>query len=122
MVLRLIASRCTRVLSNQTCVLCSRSFSSLLYPLQPKHINPNHDALYEESLNNPERFWGDLAKQRLRWSKEFDTVMDCDMHKGKINWFLGGKLNVSGKLFGHSTESWGALIDLNFVKDFMVVS
>jgi len=63
-------------------------------------VDPNHDALYEESLNNPERFWGDLAMQRLRWSKEFDTVMDCDMHKGKISWFLGGKLNVSGKLCG----------------------
>ena len=30
--------------------------------------------------------------------KEFDTVMDCDMNKGKINWFLGGNLNVSGNL------------------------
>ena len=38
----------------------------------------------------------DLAKRRLRWMEEFDTVMDCDMNKGKINWFLGGKLNVSG--------------------------
>ena len=108
MVHRLITSCCTRVLSSQTRVLSSRSFSSPLYPLQPKHVDPNHDALYEESLNNPERFWGDLAKHRLRWSKEFDTVMDCDMHKGKISWFLGGKLNVSGTLSGPALAPLGS--------------
>ena len=66
--------------------------------IQPGHVDVNHDELYAESLNNPQRFWGDLAKRRLRWMKEFNTVMDCDMNKGKISWFLGGKLNVSGKL------------------------
>lgn len=73
-----------------------RTFSSTIYPIQPGHVDSNHDSLYAESINNPQRFWGDLAKRRLRWMKEFDTVMDCDMNKGKIGWFLGGKLNVSG--------------------------
>ena len=76
--------------------VCTRSLSSTIYPIQPGHVNGNHDELYAESINKPDQFWGDLAKRRLRWMKEFDTVMDCDMKKGKINWFLGGKLNVSG--------------------------
>lgn len=83
------------LLSRQKSVLC-RNLSSTIYPIQPGHVNTNHDALYEESINNPQLFWGELAKRRLRWMKEFDTVMDCDMSKGKISWFLGGKLNVSG--------------------------
>ena len=77
--------------------LC-RNLTSAVYPIQPGHVDVNHDVLYAESLNNPQRFWGDLAKRRLRWMKEFNTVMDCDMNKGKISWFLGGKLNVSGNI------------------------
>ena len=76
--------------------LCTRNLSSTIYPIQPGHVDGNHDELYAESINKPQQFWGDLAKRRLRWMKEFDTVMDCDVNKGKINWFLGGKLNVSG--------------------------
>ena len=85
------------LLSRRKSVVC-RNISSTIYPIQPGHVDGNHDELYAESINKPDQFWGDLAKRRLRWMKEFDTVMDCDMNKGKINWFLGGKLNVSGNL------------------------
>jgi acetyl-CoA synthetase len=61
-------------------------------------VTENHGAIYEESLNNPETFWGDLARNRLRWFKEFDQVMDCNMNEGRLSWFNGGKINVSGEL------------------------
>ena len=70
---------------------------SVSYPLQLSSVSENHGAIYEESLKNPEAFWGDLARRRLRWIKEFDQVMDCDMSKGSFKWFLGGVLNVAGK-------------------------
>ena len=47
-------------------------------------------------MENPERFWGSLARQSLNWIRDFDHVMDCDMEEGRIAWFLGGKLNVTG--------------------------
>lgn len=72
--------------------------SSVTYPLQLSSVTPNHAALYQESLKNPEGFWGDLARRRLKWFKEFDQVMDCDMNKGEFKWFIGGVINVSGKL------------------------
>lgn len=77
---------------------------SVSYPLQLSSVSENHSALYEESLRNPEAFWGDLARRRLRWTKEFDQVMECDMDKGEFKWFLGGVLNVSGEgsIFGTS--------------------
>ncbi len=53
--------------------------------------------LYELSIRDPETFWGSIAKERLAWSKPFDQVTDCDLSSGKINWFLGGQLNVSGE-------------------------
>ena len=94
---RLLSRRWSGILlsSRRNSVVC-RNLSSTIYPIQPGHVDSNHDVLYAESINNPQQFWGDLAKRRLRWMKEFDTVMDCDMNKGQIRWFLGGKLNVSG--------------------------
>lgn len=72
--------------------------SSVEYPLQLSSVSENHAALYRESLKNPEAFWGDLARSRLTWSKEFDQVMNCDMDKGEFKWFIGGEINVSGEL------------------------
>uniref|UniRef100_A0A671LC11 Propionate--CoA ligase n=1 Tax=Sinocyclocheilus anshuiensis TaxID=1608454 RepID=A0A671LC11_9TELE len=51
--------------------------------------------LYELSVKDTETFWGSIAKERLAWTKPFDQVTDCDLSSGKINWFLGGQLNVS---------------------------
>ena len=49
--------------------------------------------MYRESLENPGKFWGEMARSMLTWTKDFQ---DCDMEEGKIRWFIGGKLNVSG--------------------------
>ena len=54
------------------------------------------DDLYTTSVKDPDFFWGTLAKQFLHWDKPFEKVMDCNMEKGDIKWFTGGKLNVSG--------------------------
>ena len=55
----------------------------------------NYDDLYKFSIENSDKFWCTLAKSRLEWIKSFHTISDCDMHEGKISWFLGGKINVS---------------------------
>ena len=74
------------------------SSTGVSYPLQLSSVTADHAALYEESLKHPEQFWGDLARRRLRWNKEFDQVMDCDMSSGRFSWFTGGSINVSGCL------------------------
>lgn len=76
--------------------ILKRASSAVSYPLQLSSVSPNHAALYEESLKHPEAFWGDLARRRLHWFKDFDQVMDCDMKEGRISWFNGGKINASG--------------------------
>lgn len=68
------------------------------YPLELAYVTENYDALHEESLKNPARFWGDLGRRRLRWMKNFDEVMDCDMNQGKMSWFNGGVLNATGEV------------------------
>ena len=79
--------------------------SGVSYPLQLSSVSESHAALYEESLKQPERFWGHLASRRLRWIKPFDQVMDCDMSSGHFKWFLGGTLNVSGELLHRAKAS-----------------
>uniref|UniRef100_A0A8C7CT64 Propionate--CoA ligase n=1 Tax=Oncorhynchus kisutch TaxID=8019 RepID=A0A8C7CT64_ONCKI len=64
------------------------------------HLSSNlagwsYNELYELSVKDPETFWGSIAKERLTWNKPFDQVRDCEITSGKINWFLGGQLNVS---------------------------
>uniref|UniRef100_A0A1A8CNW1 Acetyl-coenzyme A synthetase n=2 Tax=Nothobranchius kadleci TaxID=1051664 RepID=A0A1A8CNW1_NOTKA len=53
------------------------------------------DELQEYSVSNSESFWAAVAHQRLSWIRPFRTVQDCDLSRGRIKWFEGGKLNVS---------------------------
>ena len=55
------------------------------------------EELYATSIQDREFFWGTLAKQFLQWDEFFEEVLDCNMEKGDIKWFTGGKLNVSGE-------------------------
>ncbi|KAM4599467.1 acetyl-coenzyme A synthetase 2-like, mitochondrial [Fundulus diaphanus] len=55
---------------------------------------PRQD-LYRLSVTDPDRFWASAAADRLRWIEPFQRVQDCDLDRGRIRWFLGGKLNVS---------------------------
>ncbi|SOV12478.1 acetyl-CoA synthetase, putative [Plasmodium gaboni] len=50
--------------------------------------------MYEESINNPEKFWGNLARNNLIWNKLFTKVFLGNFKKGNINWFVNGKINA----------------------------
>lgn len=53
--------------------------------------------LREQAARQPAAFWGPLARDLLVWDTPYQTVWDCDFSSGKIGWFLGGQLNVSGE-------------------------
>ena len=50
--------------------------------------------LYNESINNPEKFWGDQARQLISWSRPWSEVLEWDYYKGLIRWFGDAQLNV----------------------------
>lgn len=64
----------------------------------------DRSALQEFSVSNGESFWAAAARQRLSWISPFRTVQDCDLSRGKIKWFDGGQLNVSGKINSYLTR------------------
>jgi acetyl-CoA synthetase len=49
--------------------------------------------LYLEAESDFEAFWAKLARERLSWSKPFETTLDWDLPFAR--WFDGGELNVS---------------------------
>ncbi len=49
--------------------------------------------LYEEAERDPEAFWARIARERISWTKAFDTTLEWDLPFAK--WFGGGQLNVS---------------------------
>lgn len=72
-----------------------------VYPVNPEFakkawINETqYKTMYEESIKDPEHFWGEQAK-RLTWMKPWTKVKDTNFHRPvSIKWFTGGKLNVS---------------------------
>ncbi len=61
------------------------------------HINSMeaYHKKYEESVKQPEEFWAREAEEHLTWFKKWDKVLEHDFAHAKIQWFCGGKLNLS---------------------------
>ena len=51
-----------------------------------------YEALYRESIEDPEKFWGRAAEE-LHWFKKWDKVLEWKMPWAK--WFVGGQINLS---------------------------
>ena len=69
-------------------------------PPQKLSLNANYKSLqdyseeYKRSLKENDVFWSEKA-ERIEWFKKWKKVSDIDFTLPKIEWFIGGKLNVS---------------------------
>ena len=61
----------------------------------PNCDNEKYQKMYRDSIEKSDEFWSSQAKEFLDWSKDWNSVSDVDYHKGKIEWFSGGELNVA---------------------------
>ena len=55
----------------------------------------DYQRLYRQSIDHPDSFWAEQARQFLDWSQPWQTVQRCDIKTGQAQWFVGGQLNVS---------------------------
>ncbi len=69
--------------------------------------NDEFEELYKESINNPDQFWDQQARNYLSWDKEWDVVKESDLVKGDISWFKGAKLNASVNCIDRHLENNG---------------
>ena len=50
---------------------------------------------YSKSVQNPEAFWGAIAKENFTWKRPWSKVLDWDFSSAKVSWFQGSELNIT---------------------------
>ncbi len=61
---------------------------------------------YKKSIDNPESFWGDVAGN-FYWRKKWDKVLEWNFKEPKVEWFKGGKLNITENCIDRHLEKLG---------------
>ncbi|KAL8898762.1 MAG: hypothetical protein Q9207_006540 [Kuettlingeria erythrocarpa] len=66
------------------------------HPAKP-HLSSmdEYKTLYKESIEDPNKFWGKMARDLLTWERDFQTVHAGSFQNGDNAWFLEGRLNAS---------------------------
>jgi len=63
------------------------------YPYQIKSLE-QYNSDYKKSIEDPEGFWANVADNFL-WRKKWDRVLEWNFTEPRVEWFGGGKLNVT---------------------------
>ena len=94
--------------------------------IQP-HVHEGHEPhvpsleeyhrLYRLSLDAPEHFWAERAKETLDWFHEWHTVFDSDYEATDMGWFLGGRLNACYNCVDRHLNTRGDQDAIIWVKD-----
>jgi len=80
-------------------IICSMSESRRFSPASSFADNARiksmeeYYRLYQASLDNPDKFWAEQAREHLVWDKTWDKVFEWELPYAK--WFTGGLLNAS---------------------------
>jgi acetyl-CoA synthetase len=61
---------------------------------------------YQKSVLQPEEFWSRVAES-FHWKKKWDKVLDWDFVGPNIQWFQGGKLNITENIFERNLFTLG---------------
>ena len=65
----------------------------MTYPYQLTSMDAYTNA-YNRSVEDPEGFWAEIAENFL-WRRKWDKVLEWNFTDPKIEWFKGGKLNIT---------------------------
>jgi acetyl-CoA synthetase len=63
-----------------------------------------YDRMYRAAYDDPETFWGDLARRELHWFEPFQKVLEWKLPFAK--WFVGGSTNVSFNCLDRHLATW----------------
>ena len=75
------------------------------YPFQITSLQQYHED-YNTSINDPEGFWGNVAENFL-WRKKWDKVLEWNFKEPSIEWFKGGKLNITENCIDRHLKTMG---------------
>lgn len=54
-----------------------------------------YEEAYKKSVESPEDFWGEIAANNFEWRKPWRKVLNWNFSEPKVEWFVGGKLNIT---------------------------
>ena len=75
------------------------------YPYQIKSLEQYHEA-YKKSIDTPELFWNEIA-ETFTWQKKWDKTLEWNFKDPKVEWFKGGKLNITENCLDRHLEKNG---------------
>jgi acetyl-CoA synthetase len=75
------------------------------YPYQIKSLEQYHQA-YKNSIEHPEKFWEAIA-ENFTWKKKWDKTLEWNFTEPKVEWFKGGKLNITENCIDRHLEKNG---------------
>lgn len=61
---------------------------------------------YKKSIEHPEDFWAEQAGE-FTWKKKWDTVLKWNFKDPKVEWFIGGQLNITENCLDRHLETRG---------------
>lgn len=67
--------------------------TAMTYPYQLTSFDAYKEA-YKKSIEDPAAFWGEIASH-FTWRKKWDTTLEWNFNEPKVEWFKGGKLNIT---------------------------
>lgn len=70
-----------------------KSSDCMSYPYQIKSFE-EYKEVYQKSIEDPSAFWASIA-EHFTWRKKWDTVLEWNFKEPKVEWFKGGKLNIT---------------------------
>jgi acetyl-CoA synthetase len=53
---------------------------------------------YQDSVADPEGYWSKIA-ENYNWHKKWDKVLEWNFKEPRVEWFKGGKLNITENIF-----------------------
>ncbi len=75
------------------------------YPFQIKSLE-DYKQKYKESVEAPEKFWGDVA-DNFYWRKKWNKVLEWNFTEPKIEWFKGAKFNITENCIDRHLKTLG---------------
>ncbi len=82
-----------------------------MYPPSPEFAaqaqlgsQEQYQQLWDAAQADPEKFWGELGKEKLHWFKPFKKVLQWD--EPFARWFEGGQTNVSYNCLDAHLKTW----------------
>jgi acetyl-CoA synthetase len=75
------------------------------YPFQITSPEQYHSD-YKKSIEEPEAFWSGVA-EHFQWRKKWDKVLEWNFREPKVEWFRGGKLNITENCIDRHLKTMG---------------